>query len=101
VQTGPLTKNGQSFGYIHKQPQWLQWVDSGTSSSHHATDRLTPHSCNSKDAKFNGMTCWSRPKAALREFIELVDEGEATIYLQYTLRFCFGFKSGKALAWFA
>ncbi len=41
------------------------WVDSGTSSSHHATDRLTPHSCYSKDAKFNGMTCWNRPIAVL------------------------------------
>ncbi len=38
-----------------------QRVDSGTSSSHHATDRLTPHSCYSKDIKFNGMTCRSRP----------------------------------------
>jgi hypothetical protein len=42
------------------------WVDSGTSSSHHATDRLTPHSCYSKDAKFNGMTCWSRPQGNRR-----------------------------------
>jgi len=41
------------------------WVDSGPSSSHHATDRLTPHSCYSKGAKFNGAYSSCRPGAAL------------------------------------
>ena len=52
------------FDSLHQPPDLNEgpvWVDSGTSSSHHATDRLTPHSCYSKHAKFNGMTCWSRP----------------------------------------